>query len=125
MKITLAEFFKPVELGNSPTNGDYEKAAHLIEAVKAFSRTTNQSVYIIDYYKRTFLYVAENPLFLCGETAKNVSNLGYMFYMKHVPEKDLEMLLEINQAGFEFFKHIPHSERLKYTIFYGLTIQNI
>lgn len=118
MRVRIDDFFKPVELGISPSIKDYEKAESCIIAADAFSRVSNQCVYIIDYHKQGFLYVSDNPLFLCGETSKSVLKAGYLFYVTHVPEKDLKMLLKINEAGFEFFKQIVVEDRLKYTITY-------
>lgn len=114
----ISDFFKPLDLKKPPSNIDYNKIDLLVEAIDAFSRTTNNCVYIIDYYKRGFLYVSENPLFLCGNTALSVLNAGYLFYFNHVPDKDLEMLLEINRAGFEFYRNIPINERKYYSISY-------
>lgn len=118
MKISVSEFFKPVELGTTPSDSDYEKTKLFVQAADAFSRATHECIYIIDYHKQGFLYVSDNPLFLCGETSKNVLLSGYLFYATHVPEKDLKMLLKINEAGFEFYKKVPANDRLKYTISY-------
>lgn len=73
----------------------------LIRSVEAFARVTYQSVYLIDYYKQDFLYVAENPLFLCGHTAEEVKEMGYSFYLQHVPEEEQKMLVEVNHSGFK------------------------
>lgn len=37
------------------TDEDCKKVAHLVDAAKAFARSTYQCVYIIDYYKKTLL----------------------------------------------------------------------
>lgn len=81
----------------------YKNLDVLIHTAEALSRTLYQSVYIIDYYKKGFLYVSENPLFLCGHSSKEMKELGYSFYLQHVPENEQQMLLEINRKGFEFF----------------------
>ena len=118
MRIGVSDFFKPLDLTSPPTNKDYSKAELLIQAAESFSRATNKCVYIIDYYKRGFLFVSDNPLFLCGETVQCVLKAGYQFYLSHVPPEDLELLLEINKAGFHFYDKIPVNERLKYSIAY-------
>ncbi len=116
--MNISDFFKPLILSKPPSDLDYSKIELLLEAVDAFSRTTNHCVYIIDYYKKGFLYVSDNPIFLCGNTPQSVMNSGYLFYFNNVPQNELEMLLKINQAGFEFYSSIPVSERKNYSISY-------
>lgn len=102
---------------------EYKKADLLIKVFDALARTTYQSLYIIDYYRRNFLYVSDNPLFLCGHTSEEVRELGYMFYLNHVPSGEQNMLTEINKAGFNFFDKIPIEERLNYTISYDFHLK--
>lgn len=78
----------------------------LLQTVEAFTRVHNQSVYLIDYYKQEFLYVSDNPLFLCGHTAKEVKEMGYGFYLKHIPEDDLKILIELSNCGLKFFEKL-------------------
>jgi len=93
-----------------------------IDSAKALARITYKSLYIIDYYRMNFLYVSDNPLFLCGESAETVQEEGYDFYYNHVPEEDLEFLTQVNRAGLEFFKGIAVPERTRYTISYNFRI---
>lgn len=104
------------------TEEDYQKVELLIRMFDAISRTTYQSIYIIDYFKKNFLYVSSNPLFLCGHTPQKIKELGYMFYINHVPEKEQNMLTEINKSGFNFFEKIPIEDRNNYTISYDFHI---
>lgn len=103
---------------------DYGLAETFVRTAEAFANATYQSVYIIDYYHKNFLYVSSNPLFLCGMTADKVKSLGYQFYLDHVPADEVDMLLEINQAGFSFINRIPPADRKKYTISYDFHIVN-
>ena len=98
------------------SEASYENINNIIDEIEAFSRLTYKSVYIIDYYKRNFLYVSKNPLFLCGLSPEEVKELGYNFYINNVPKEDLDFLLEINVKGFEFLKDIPAEDKKKYTI---------
>lgn len=103
---------------------DYGLADTFVRTAEAFANATYQSVYIIDYFRKNFLYVSPNPLFLCGMSAEAVKKLGYQFYLDHVPADEVGMLLEINQAGFSFINRIPPAERKKYTISYDFHIVN-
>lgn len=93
-----------------------------IDSAKAFAQITYKSLYIIDYNRMNFLYVSDNPLFLCGESVATVQQEGYDFYYNHVPEEDLEFLTQVNRAGFDFFKGIAVSERTQYTISYNFRV---
>lgn len=103
---------------------DYGLAETFVRTAEAFANATYQSVYIIDYYRKNFLYVSPNPLFLCGMSAEAVKELGYQFYLDHVPADEVAMLLEINQAGFSFINKVPPAEKNKYTISYDFHIVN-
>jgi DNA-binding CsgD family transcriptional regulator len=95
-----------------------------LDAVKAFARLTYESVYVINYETMSFEYVSENPLFLCGYSSGEVMTLGYEFYFRNVPEKDLTILNIINEAGFDFFKNIPGEEKMQYSITYDFHLRN-
>lgn len=103
---------------------DISQTENYLEVVKTFAKLTYQSVYIINYQQRNFEYVSDNPLFLCGLTSKEVQELGYDFYFKNVGEQDLNLLLKINQIGFDFFDNLPVLERKDYTISYDFHIIN-
>lgn len=110
------EFFIPDNEVKLSGELDYGRADLYISAVDALSRASCQSVYIIDYFKRDFLYVSPNRFFLCGLSQKRVRELGYRFYLDHVPEGELPLLLTINRAGFAFYEGIPVKERKEWYI---------
>jgi DNA-binding CsgD family transcriptional regulator len=103
---------------------DHLQQQDYLEAVKSFARLTYESIYVIDYEKMAFEYVSENPLFLCGYSAEEVLQAGYGFYFENVPEKDLELLHLINNAGFDFFEKLPADEKKQYTITYDFHLVN-
>ena len=65
----IDEFFFDTNRVEGITEADYERAQPYIEAAQAFAQSTYQGIYIIDYFRKNFLYVSDNPLFLCGHTA--------------------------------------------------------
>jgi len=103
---------------------DLSQTSNYIELVKAFARITYQSIYVIDYQLKSFEYVSDNPLFLAGLTAETVKEMGYSFYQKFVSAADFRMLIDINEAGFNFYEKIPLEERKLYVISYDFQIQN-
>ena len=123
MNISILDFFKPIHLDSVPSAEDYERIKSYVRIAETLSHLTYQTIYLIDYYKRGFHYISENPLFLCGKTAKQVLNAGYMFYLENVPEKDLLLLLQINEAGFKFYYNVPVQERLDYSISYDFRLK--
>lgn len=104
------------------TPDDDFKLADYLEVVKAFSRLTYQSVYVIDYAQMKFEYVSANPLFLSGYSPQEVLEMGYEFYFKNVPESDLKLLTLINETGFDFFEKIPAGEKKGYSINYDFNL---
>ena len=74
----IDDFFIDKNRVDGITEEDYERVQPKIEAVAAAARTTTNSIYIIDYHKRNFLYSSENPMLarLCakggtGDVARN------------------------------------------------------
>lgn len=66
------------------TDEEHLKNRDYLEVINAFTRLTYESIYVIDYEKMGFEYVSENPLFLCGLSAKEVQSLYYVFYVEAV-----------------------------------------
>lgn len=119
---TPDDFFIPDNEVRRPDELDYDRVNEYIGAAEAFSRSTYQSVYIIDYFKQNFLYVSPNPMFLCGLSPEEVMRLGYRFYVEYVPEQEQSLLLDMNRAGFAFYNNIPADERHKWYISYDFHI---
>lgn len=122
MATNIGDFFIVSNSVYNITEEDYQKIHILVNAAKAFARSTHQCVYVIDYFKQNFLYVSENLAYWCGLDSDKIKNAGYQFYLDYVPEKEQQMLLEINKKGFDLFNEIPLAERLDYTISYDFHI---
>lgn len=120
----INRFFSDRNTVKSISDNDVSQTGKYIEVVKAFSKLTYQSIYVIDYQSRAFEYVSDNPLFLCGLSAQEVEKLGYGFYFRNVGEEDLNLLLKINEIGFDFYEKLPIDERKDYTISYDFHIVN-
>lgn len=118
MNTNIGDFFIISNAVHNIADEDYEKLGLLVNAAKAFARSTNQGVYIIDYFRMNFLYVSENLANWCGIPSDKIKDFGYQIYIDHVPEDEQRMLVEINQSGFNLFEQIPVEERLDYTITY-------
>ena len=58
----IDDFFIDKNRVDGISEEDYERVQPKIEAVAAAARTTTNSIYIIDYHKRNFLYSSENPV---------------------------------------------------------------
>ncbi|MFC5045460.1 LuxR C-terminal-related transcriptional regulator [Aquimarina hainanensis] len=106
------------------TAKDIHQTTNYLEVIEAFTRTTYKSVYVIDYNTKGFEYVSDNPLFLCGNSATEVKEMGYDFYFKYVPKEDLELLVKINTVGFDFYEQTPLEERKEYSISYDFHLKN-
>ncbi len=118
------DFFSSRNTVNDLGKNEVNQVVNYLEPIKAFARTTYKSIYVIDYEKKGFEYVSENPLFLCGHTAEEVRDLGYAFYFKYVIKEDLDLLLKINTIGFDFYEKIPIEDRIYHTISYDFHLKN-
>jgi DNA-binding CsgD family transcriptional regulator len=114
----IKDFFIASNTVRNAPDYDSSVLSILIHTVEAFARITYQSVYLIDYYKQEFLYVSDNPLFLCGHTAKEVKDLGYGFYLEHVPTEEQKMLVELNSSGFKFFDTFDYVDKYECSMSY-------
>lgn len=111
------------KIGNVSEKDNLQQNNYL-EAVKSFARLTYESVYVINYENMSFEYVSENPLFLCGYSSEEVLNMGYDFYFNNVPEEELKLLEQINEAGFDFFEKLPSDTKKEYSITYDFHLIN-
>lgn len=107
MKVNVDRFFLKTNEVEEIPESYYDKISPVIDAVKAFARSSNQCLYVIDYARKGFLYVSPNLQQMCGMCAEEMMELGYGFQAKYAPYEDLKMLVELNKSGFDFFENIP------------------
>ena len=62
--VDVNDFFSFKNTVNNISENDQKQTENYLEPIKAFSRTTYKSLYVIDYEKKGFEYVSDNPLFL-------------------------------------------------------------
>ena len=55
---------------------EYAQSGNYLETLRAVCRLSYMSMYIIDYERKEFEYVSDNPLFLCNHTPSEVINMG-------------------------------------------------
>lgn len=120
----IKDFFIASNTVSNAPDYDSNVLSTLVKTVEAFARITYQSVYLIDYYRQEFLYVSDNPLFLCGHTAKEVKELGYRFYLEHVPEEEQKMLVELNSNGFKFFDTFDNVNKYQCSMSYHFHLKS-
>jgi len=82
----------------------------------SFSRLTQVSFYVIDYYKKGFVYVSDHPLFLSGHTREEVLNMGQEFIFKVISEEDVNRIAAITWQAFEIFHTYPMDSREKISV---------
>ena len=82
MSTNIADFFLPSNSVYNITENDYAKVDVLLNAIKAFARSTYKSVYIIDYFKKNFLYASDSLAYICGEDRDKILEYGYNIYIK-------------------------------------------
>ena len=104
----IDDFFMYENRVEGITDADYQRAQPYVD--------------IIDYFRKNFLYVSDNPLFLCGHTADEVRQMGYGFYLSHVPEDEVPMLTELNRSGFRAFYDEPVENRRQCMMSYDFHI---
>ena len=116
MQSDLKAFFTPIASNLSVGEEAYNQTRICVPMAEALSRSTNHSIYIIDYNRKNFLFVSPNPLFLCGRSPEEVQQKGYAFYFEVVSPDEIKRLQEINEAGFRFYYNQPPEKRLDFSI---------
>lgn len=101
------DFFTSANAVYGVTEDDYLNIEYRLESLKAIERLSSQKFYVIDYFKKTFLYVSEVFADFCGFSIEELKEIGFDLYIKCVPKEDLCMLLEINRQQFRINVLLP------------------
>lgn len=115
MKKEVSGFFTAFNALDYVDEKEYETVMDtVVAAVDSAVKTTGCGVYILDYYKKNVFYVSANIRQWCGLEAGEVLKTGHDAYLKYIPNEDLEMLYEINDAAFRFWYRLPAGQLLNY-----------
>ncbi|MBR6278567.1 MAG: helix-turn-helix transcriptional regulator [Bacteroidales bacterium] len=82
---------------------DYTNFDNIINKAKAVYTSTNNGIYLLDYYKHNIPYVSENILSWCNYPAEKKKSKDYDHILSYIPKEDLKLLIQINNAVFKFF----------------------
>ncbi len=103
---------------------DNERIEQFLETLTVFEQNSYQCVYIVDYFKKIFTHVSTNIEHICGIKADRVKDLGFNFYLEHLPYEDLEKMIRVNNSAFRLLKSMPRDEKKEYTVSYDIHINN-
>lgn len=108
---------------NSFSQEDYKEVKPYLETVEAFSRASNQCVYVIDLLKRKFLYVSGNPVFLCGNNPREIIRMGYQFYKQFVHTADFNLFENARTNITDFYNALSVYDRQNYAVSFDARLQ--
>ena len=118
-KIHKTDLISSLNTVTGITDEDYALVMPQLEdLLDNVSQISSSGYYVVDYFKNNFLYVSDSMEYWCGHTAEEIKMLGFDLYTQYVPQDDLTILKEINEAVFCQLECIPDTERSKYTISY-------
>jgi len=67
-------------------------------SVEEFASMSMEAVYVLDFFKRNFHFVANRDFFLCGHSVDEARSLGYEFFPEVIHKDDLPLLAEMHAA---------------------------
>ena len=66
--------------------------------IEDFASICMEAIYVIDFFKRGFDYVAARDLFLCGHSVDEAMSLGFGFYRRIIHPDDMLLLVKMYKA---------------------------
>lgn len=117
--IRIQDFFQDYNVLKTPYEVDESFMKGVLHTAKAHVRATGDGVYILDYSKRQVVYVSPNIAKWCNLIPPHGKNtIGLDWYLDNISKEDLQMLVEINQVAFEFWKDMSDEECEDYVVSY-------
>lgn len=103
-EITKSDLFiENQDFDTDEENISSERLRNYIEAFEAASKMTYETLYVIDYIRKCFVYVSPNRIFLCGKSESEIRNMGYEHYLRHCDRDELPRITEIHREMLKFF----------------------
>jgi len=81
-----------------PTFTGSEDVNHLLSGLEYFAAISSEVVYVLDFLKRGFHFVADRDFLFCGHSADEVLSLGYDFYPVVIHKDDMPLLENMHAA---------------------------
>jgi hypothetical protein len=69
-----------------------------------FSEMMMEAVYILDFQKRNFHYVADHGFFLCGHSREDAMNTGYEFFQRVIHPADMPLWVKMHNVILKHLK---------------------
>jgi len=85
-----------------------------IEHIAAIS---TEAIYVIDFQKKGFHFVADHPFLLCGYSVEEILSLGFDFYLKIVHNDDWPLVTQIRTAVLQRLSSMSDSGDINYFSF--------
>lgn len=94
----------------------------LINASRAFGRSTYHGIYVIDLVSKSMLYVSENMEKWYGASSQEIKRAGMGFYLENIPLEERLVLKEVNQKALYLFNRLPLEGRMDYVLVYDFHV---
>lgn len=98
------------------TPEDYNMARNYIKSLDVISAISYESIYVLDFFQKRFLFVSENRLFLGGLTSDEVMDLGAAFYFRYIPSEEHWVLNKTKNLFLRFLQKQPFEERSQFSV---------
>ena len=107
----MLEHVIPANCRISVSPKHYETISAYIESAEAFGRNMFRPIFIVDMYKKDFLYVSNNFSYLFGEDDPEHPVSRGEKYIPSFAREDIGTLKTIFQSAYDLFLSFPVAER--------------